>query len=68
MAKTIKAEEAAPEPTFAFHFYQSKTDPKEWTSSYSRHGKVVFEITAPNSYQYNAAVMEMKLRLAIHEG
>ncbi len=67
MAKTPKAEEAAPEPTFAFNFYQSKTNPKEWTSSYSRNGKVVFEIDAPNSYQFNAAVIEMKMRLAVHE-
>ena len=65
MATKSKASEK-PVPKFSFEFYQTE-NPSEWTSRYLRDGEVVFEITAPNTYQFNAAVMERRLRLAIHE-
>lgn len=66
MATKLKATEQPKALTFEFKLTQTE-DPREWVGSYSRNGEVVFEITAPNTYQYVAAVLERRLRLAIHE-
>lgn len=67
MATKSKAPEQPKVPTFEFRFFRSTDNPREFTSQYLRDGVVAFEVTAPNSYQFNAAVMERKMRLAVHE-
>lgn len=59
----IKAEKPA---TFSFEFRRSETDPKLFNAKYFRDGVLTFEV--PEAvYIMCAAVMERKLRLAVHE-
>lgn len=65
MAKTKPAGAVEPQPTFAFVFF--KHPDGQWTSQFLRDGEVKLEVETPNTYQFNAAVMEQKLRMAVHE-
>jgi len=66
MAKASPKEPQERVPTFQFNFYRDADNPSEWTSEYLRDGTVVFR-SGPNSFIMNAAVMERKMRMAVHE-
>ncbi len=67
MAKAPLKEPQERVPTFAFLFFRNPDDPHEWTSEYLRDGVSVHK-SGPNSFIMNAAVMERKMRMSIHEG
>jgi len=73
MAKTSPKQDAAPVaeprvPAFQINFYRVPNT-KFWTSEFLKDGVVVPtpRTDYENSYVYNAAIMERKMRLAVHE-